>query len=91
MTKNSSGPLNPKKSHFSLKEGNILGRTVSKDGVKIDPKRLISIQDLTLPRRFILNFSEVVKHITCMLKKEKEVKWKIDSINSFELIKKSYH
>ena len=42
--------LNPKKSHFSLKEGKMLGHIVSKDGVKIDPKRVIAIQDLTLPR-----------------------------------------
>jgi hypothetical protein len=28
--------LNPKKSYFSLKEGNIMGHIVSKEGVKID-------------------------------------------------------
>ena len=73
--------LNPKKSRFSLKEGKMLGHIVSKDGVKIDPKRVIEIQDLTLPRSkkevqyflgkinflrwLIPNFDEVVKHITC--------------------------
>ena len=82
-----------------------MGRIVSKHGVKIDPKRVIAIQDLALPRskkevqsflgkinflrRFIPNFAEVVKNITCMLKKDKEVKWTIESINSFELIKKA--
>ena len=83
----------------------MLGHIFSKDGVKIDPKRVISIQDLTLSRskkevqyflgkinflrRFIPNFAEVVRHITCMLKKDKELKWTIESRNSFELIKKA--
>ena len=40
-------------------------------------------------RRFIPNFFEVVKHITCMLKKDKEVKWTFESRNSFVLIKKA--
>ncbi len=30
--------LNPKKYHFSMEEGNLLGHIVSKDGVKIDPQ-----------------------------------------------------
>lgn len=99
--------LNPKKFHFALKEGKMLGHIVSKNGVRIDPKRVIEIQDLTLPRskkeiqsfrgkinflrRFIPNFAEVVKHITCMLRKDKEFKWIVKSRNSFELIKKGYH
>jgi hypothetical protein len=32
--------LNPKKSYFSMTEGNLLGHIVLKEGVKIDPKRL---------------------------------------------------
>jgi len=92
-----------KKSHFSLKGGKMLGHIVSKNGVRIDPKRVISIQYLTLSiskkeiqsflgkinllKRFIPNFAEVVKHITCMLRKDKEVKWTVESRNTFELIK----
>jgi hypothetical protein len=30
--------FNPKKSHFAMKEGKILGHIVSKDGIKVDPK-----------------------------------------------------
>jgi hypothetical protein len=30
--------LNPKKSHFSMQEGNLLGHIVLKDGIKVDPK-----------------------------------------------------
>jgi hypothetical protein len=30
--------LNPKKSHFSIQEGKLMGHIVSKDGIKVDPK-----------------------------------------------------
>ena len=36
--------LNPKKSHFSMEEGKILGHIVSPEGIKIDPERVKSIQ-----------------------------------------------
>ncbi len=42
--------LNPKKSFFALKEGKLLGHIVSSEGVKIDPKRVEAIQNLSLPR-----------------------------------------
>ena len=73
------------------KEGKLLGHIVSVDGVKIDPKRVEAIQKLSLPRskkdiqsflgtinfirRFIANFVELTKHITCMLRKNSEVRW----------------
>jgi hypothetical protein len=41
--------LNPKKSNFSL-EGKLLGYIVSADGVKINPKRVEAIKNLSLPR-----------------------------------------
>jgi hypothetical protein len=42
--------LNPKKSHFYLEQGKLLGNIVCDDGVKIDPARVISIQNLHIPR-----------------------------------------
>jgi hypothetical protein len=70
--------LNPKKSHFALKKGKLLGHIVSVEGVKIDPARVEAIQRLSIPRskkdiqsllgkinfvrRFIPNFAELVKH-----------------------------
>ena len=42
--------LNPKKSQFALKEGNLLGHIVSIEGVKIDPIRVETIQQLSIPR-----------------------------------------
>ena len=42
--------LNPKKSHFAMKEGKILGHIVSQDGIKIDPKRIKAIDTINIPR-----------------------------------------
>jgi hypothetical protein len=97
--------LNPKKSLFSMKEGKLLGHIVSAEGVRIDSSRVEAIQTLSLPRsrkevqsflgkinflrRFVSNFVELVKHITTMLRKGNEVKWIVESRNSFDQIKKA--
>ena len=68
-----------------MKEGNILGHRVSKEGVRIDPERVKPIENIGLPRKkkevkyflgkinflriFIPNSVELLKHITNMLKK----------------------
>jgi hypothetical protein len=81
-----------------------LGHIVSAEGVRIDPSRVEAIQALSLPRskkevqaflgkinflrRFVSNFSELVKHITVMLRKGNEVKWTAEPRTSFEQIKK---
>jgi hypothetical protein len=81
--------LNPKKSHFAMQEGKLLGHFVSRDGIKIDPKRIEAIDTINIPRnikeiqyflgriiflrRFIPNFVEIVKLITGMLKKDSGV------------------
>jgi hypothetical protein len=97
--------LNPKKSNFALKEGKLLGHIVSADGVRIDPKRVEAIKNLSLPRskkdiqsflgtinfvrRFIVNFVELTKHITAMLRKDSEVKWTEAARHSFNAIKEA--
>jgi hypothetical protein len=97
--------LNPKKSQFSLRKGKLLGHIVSAEGVMIDPARVEAIQKMSLPRskkdiqsllgkinfirRFVPNFAELVKHITCMLKKGAEVKWTDSARNSFQDIKRA--
>jgi hypothetical protein len=69
--------LNPKKSHFAMQEGKLLGHILSQDGIKIDPKRVKSINTINIPRnvkeiqsflgqiiflrRFMLNFIGIVK------------------------------
>ena len=42
--------LNPQKSLFALEEGKLLGHIVTKDGVRIDPKRVEVINGISLPR-----------------------------------------
>jgi hypothetical protein len=97
--------LNPKNLNFSLKEGKLLGHIVSADGVKIDPERVEAIKNMSLPRskkdiqsflgtinfirRFIVNFVELTKHITTMLRKDSEVKWTEAARHSFNAIKEA--
>jgi hypothetical protein len=42
--------LNPKKTLFGLEEGKLLGHIISKDGIKIDPIIIESIQKIDHPR-----------------------------------------
>jgi hypothetical protein len=95
--------LNPKKSLFGLEEGKMLGHIVSKDGIKIDPSRIESIQKLEHPRnikelqsfiekinflrRFIPNLAELLRNITNMLKKDVKIKWDTKSKQSFKQFK----
>jgi ribonuclease HI len=97
--------LNPKKSNFALKEGKLLGHIVSEEGIKIDPKRVEAIRNLSLPRskkdiqsflgtinfvrRFIGNFAELTKNITAMLKKDSKIKWTEAAKQSFSDIKEA--
>jgi hypothetical protein len=96
--------LNPKKSHFVMQEGKLLGHIVSRDGIKIDSKRVEAIDTINIPRnvkdiqsflgkiiflrRFIPNFVEIMKLTTYMLKKNNKVKWTTEAKASFARIKK---
>jgi len=76
--------LNPNKIAFGLEEGKLLGHIISKEGIKIDPKRIEAILKINHPRnikelqsfinrikfliRFIPNLAELLKNITNMLK-----------------------
>ena len=42
--------LNPKKCVFVVTEGKLLGHIVSKDGVRIDPKRVMTIDKIPKPK-----------------------------------------
>jgi len=95
--------LNPKKSLFAVKEGKLFGHIISKEGVVINPKRVSAIESLTLPRnkkeiqdflgkinflwRFIPNYAKIVKYITNMLRKDREIKWTPSFRHTFEQIK----
>jgi hypothetical protein len=73
--------------------------------VKIDPERVEEIKLIVFPRnkkeiqsflgrinflrRFVPNFVEMVRHITNMLKKDREVKWTTKSKEYFQRIKEA--
>jgi len=87
--------LNPKKCLFGLEEGKLLGHIISKEGIKIDPRRIEAILKLEHPRnlkelqsfirrinflrRFIPNLAELLRNITNMLRKDVKIKWDSDS------------
>ena len=95
--------LNPKKSHFALEEGKIIGHTISNDGIRIDPARVEAMGQTTLPRnkkevqsfigkvkflrRFIIDCAEKMRNILEMLRKDSEIKWSLEARKSFEEIK----
>ena len=41
--------LNPKKTLFGLQEGKLLGHIISEEGIKIDPKRIEAILQISHP------------------------------------------
>ena len=88
-----------------MKEGKLLGHIISQEGIKIDPKRVESIQKIELAlnkvevqsflgrvgflTRFIAAFAETVRWMTSMLRKDNEIKWTPEAKQYFEDIKKA--
>jgi len=76
---------------------------VEKEGVNTDTKRVEAINNIPVPRnkkdiqvflgkikflmRHIPNYVEIIREITNMLKKYKEVKWTVEYYESFSKIK----
>jgi hypothetical protein len=96
--------LNPSKSIFGVTKGKILGHIVSDLGISIDPERISAILNLPSPtskkevqafmgiinfvRRFIPDFSVMVKPIHNILKQDHSFSWTDDVENAFLRIKK---
>jgi hypothetical protein len=97
--------LNPKKSIFAVEQGKILGFIVSSDGMIIDPERTQFIAKLppttsnksmqsfldqvNFVRRFFPNFSEMVRPLQNLIKKDAQYHWGSTENQSFNAIKKS--
>lgn len=95
--------LNAKKSLFGLDEGRLLGHIISKDGIRIDLARIEAIMQIPHPRnikelqaflgkinflrRFISNFTELVRFLNDMLKKDSSIKWTVEAKKAFEEVK----
>jgi len=95
--------LNLKKSIFAIDEGKLLGHIISKEGWVVDPDSIKMINDLALPsnkkslqsflgqinfvKRFIQDFSSIIKHITRMLKKDAPFVWIEEGKEAFQKVK----
>jgi len=83
--------LNPKKSVFVVEQGKVLGFIISNEGMIVDPERTQVISKLPPPsskksmqyflgpinfvRRFIPNFSEMVRPLQNLIKKNVQYHW----------------
>ena len=83
--------LNPRKCVFAVIEGKLLGHVVSKKGISIDLERIKAIEEISLPhnkkgmqsftgtinfvRRFVLDFTQIVKPLQQMVKQSVQFKW----------------
>jgi len=90
---------------FCVGSGRLLGFVVSKDGIRLDPIKVQAILDLPPPsnllqiqrlqgkanflRRLILNYVELAKGYTCLLKKGVPFHWDQVAQASFDALKDS--
>jgi hypothetical protein len=97
--------LNPKKSVFVVEQGKLLGFIVSKDGMIIDPERTQAISKLSPPsskksmqsflgkinfvRRFVPSFSEMVRPLQNLIKKDVQYHWGPQESQAFDSIRKN--
>nr|GEZ64391.1 DNA-directed DNA polymerase [Tanacetum cinerariifolium] len=96
--------LNWEKSHFMVKEGIVLGHTISKNGIKVDKAKVDVIAKLPHPttvkgirsflghagfyRRFIQDFSKISRPMTHLLEKNTPFIFSEDCIKAFQMLKK---
>jgi hypothetical protein len=97
--------LNPKKSIFAVEQGKLLGFIVSSEGMIIDPERTQVIAKLPPPtskksmqsflgqinfvRRFVPSFSEMVRPLQNLIKKDTQYHWGPLENQDFNAIKKA--
>lgn len=95
--------LNPTKSIFGTCEGKLLGHIVSKQGMRIDPKRVATIQNLPLPtskkatqtfmgkinfvHHFVPDFAQIIKPIHSLLHKDTGFDLNSETQSAFNSIK----
>ncbi|KAI3443836.1 hypothetical protein Pfo_000501 [Paulownia fortunei] len=97
--------LNWEKCHFMVKEGIVLGHRVSSEGLEVDRAKIIAIEKLPPPinvkairsflghagfyRRFIKDFSKIVKPLCNLLEKDRSFDFNVDCLQAFDHIKKA--
>nr|GEV55044.1 DNA-directed DNA polymerase [Tanacetum cinerariifolium] len=96
--------LNWEKSHFMVKEGIVLGRKISKEGIEFDKAKVDVINKLTHPttikgirsflghagfyRRFIKDFSKLARPMTHLLEKETPFLFSKECVEAFQTLKR---
>ncbi|GET55600.1 enzymatic polyprotein, putative [Rhizophagus irregularis DAOM 181602=DAOM 197198] len=96
--------LKLKKCIFGKTEVEFLGHVVGKNGLKPSPGKVEKIQKLTAPinikgvrsilglctyyRKFIKDFSKIVKPITSLLRKDEKFEWGIKQHEALEILKR---
>jgi hypothetical protein len=87
-----------------VKEVRFLGQIISTEGIAVDPRKVQEVLDWKSPisvtqirsflglagyyRRFIPNFSKIVKPMTKLLEKESKFKWSLQCEETFLTLKK---
>jgi hypothetical protein len=87
-----------------VKEVRFLGQIISTEGIAVDPRKVQEVLDWKSPlsvtqirsflglagyyRRFIPNFSKIVKPMTKLLEKEAKFKWSLQCEETFLTLKK---
>ena len=91
--------LNWEKCHFMVNQGIVLGHIISKKGIEVDKEKIEMISKLPSPtvrqflghagfyKRFIVDFSKIVKPLYKLLEKDVKFLWDEDCQRSFEELK----
>jgi transposase InsO family protein len=96
--------LNPSKMKIKLDEAPFIGHVLTKDGLKVDPKKVEAVQKMTTPQnpiemmrflgmvqycaKFLPRLSEVTEPLRRLTDKDAEWKWDNDHEIAFEKVKK---
>jgi hypothetical protein len=97
--------LNWEKCHFMVNEGIVLGHKISKRGIEVDRAKVEAIEKVPCPgdvkgirsilghdgfyRRFIKDFSKILKPLTNLLRKDVPFVFDDDCNEAFETLKKA--
>ncbi|GJS14933.1 putative reverse transcriptase domain-containing protein [Tanacetum coccineum] len=91
------------KCEFWLQEVHFLGHVVNNNDIHVDPSKIEAVKNWKAPktpseirsflglagyyRRFIMNFSKIVKPLTLMTQKNQKYEWGVDQEESFHTLK----
>ena len=93
------------KCHFWRDEVRFLGHVVSKEGIALDPAKVVAVQDWKIPRnatevrsflglagyyrKFIKDFAKISAPLTRLTKKNLVFSWDVDCDDAFQRLKRA--